>query len=178
MEVFAVSLLTFYAALTSCNNQESSIILDQQLAQTIKEACGAQSEMHLAAQKKLRSSALTPSMVANLFPIWPESSWGIGSISLMGVKDMLRYDRNEKPSKLGYFVIGSCGNGDDIALKIKENGPWAVYYLGHEYMLPDGPDEGWAVKVTDSLEEFLKKGWDEDFSYDHYQAKEALNSQN
>ena len=73
------------------------------------------------------------------------------------------------PSKAGFLVIGTCPNGDPIAVDIGEE-PGTVWYLSHEQM--HGRDlRSVAVKVANSIPSFIHGlTEDESFPFDYWEA--------
>lgn len=78
----------------------------------------------------------------------------------------------------GLLIIGSCGNGDPVALDTRVN-PGAIGFLCHEVLWPDPslPPRDWLVVVADSLSEYVCRASDIDaFPVDYWDAKSAGSS--
>jgi hypothetical protein len=61
----------------------------------------------------------------------------------------------------GFLIIGSCGNGDPVALDLRDV-PGAVCFLSHEVLWPDehADPRAWSVQVAADLAEFVCGAWD------------------
>jgi hypothetical protein len=75
------------------------------------------------------------------------------------------------PGNTRFVLIGSCPNGDAIALDTKEQ-PGAVYFINHEHVHDSVPDQERTIKVADSLPHYLQACVDDpDFPFDYEEAK-------
>ncbi|MCK5942911.1 MAG: SMI1/KNR4 family protein [Planctomycetes bacterium] len=63
----------------------------------------------------------------------------------------------------GFLIIGSCGNGDPVALDLRD-APGAVCFLSHDVLWPDehADPRAWSVQVAADLAEFVGCAWDLD----------------
>jgi len=77
------------------------------------------------------------------------------------------------PEKSGFLIVGSCPNGDPIALDTAAD-PGSVWYMGHETM-HSKPLRSIAIRVADNLVQFINNlVEDDDFPFDYYSAKDQL----
>jgi hypothetical protein len=60
------------------------------------------------------------------------------------------------PGNSRFILIGSCPNGDAIALDTLEV-PGAVYYIDHERVHDDIPDRDRVVRVADTLTKYVDR---------------------
>lgn len=81
------------------------------------------------------------------------------------------------PEKAGFLIIGTCGNGDPIAVDIGEQ-PGSVWYLSHEQM-HENDLRSVAVKVATDIPSFDQAfAKDESFPLDYWEASKARNRSN
>ena len=75
------------------------------------------------------------------------------------------------PGNSRFVLLGSCPNGDADALDTTEQ-PGAVFFIDHERVHDEIPDSERAVRVADSLSDYLQSCLDDpDFPYDYWEAK-------
>jgi hypothetical protein len=75
------------------------------------------------------------------------------------------------PGNTRFVLIGSCPNGDAIALDTKEH-PGAVFFIDHDRVHDAVPDQQRTIKVADSLPDYLEACvGDPDFPSDYGEAK-------
>jgi hypothetical protein len=80
------------------------------------------------------------------------------------------------PGSRRWVLIGSCPNGDAIALDTVRE-PGAVYFINHESVQSNISDDERTIKVADSLQDFLHACLDDpDFPFDYYEAKDRAKS--
>ena len=76
------------------------------------------------------------------------------------------------PGNTRWVLIGSCPNGDAIALDTVRE-PGAVYFINHETVQSDIADDARTAKVADSLPEYLRASVDDPACpFDYYEAKD------
>lgn len=74
------------------------------------------------------------------------------------------------PEKCGFMIVGSCPNGDPIALDIGED-LGSVWYMDHETMHSE-PLRSISIRVADNLQQLMTRLVNEDdFPFDYYLAK-------
>lgn len=89
--------------------------------------------------------------------------------SLEGIKQMNEdeeYPVEAAAVRAGFFVIGSCINGDPVVMDLKQN-PGSIHFASHEDL-----DEGKALltQVADSLEEFAQLMAQDELPIDYFEA--------
>ena len=76
------------------------------------------------------------------------------------------------PGNTRWVLIGSCPNGDGIALDTLRE-PGAVYFINHETVESDIADDERTAKVAESLPDYRRACVDDrDFPFDYYEAKD------
>lgn len=118
---------------------------------------------------------LEEAAVSGLLAQWPGGPAGVGSSRLLDIQEIIAFDCQENTLKVGLLTIGSCANGDPIALNVAAGAPWPVYYISHEHEgLYDG-GELVRVRVSESFERFLVEcDDDEEYPWDYFEAEERL----
>ncbi len=77
------------------------------------------------------------------------------------------------PEKSGFLIVGSCPNGDPIALDIGAD-MGSVWYMDHETMAADLLRSA-AIRVADNLSQLMNRLVQvDDFPFDYYEAKEKI----
>jgi hypothetical protein len=118
---------------------------------------------------------LPESAVTGLFSTWMSEPVGIGSSRLMRVDEIGGFDWQANTLKHGLLTVGSCANGDPIALDVAAGAPWPVYYLSHGHGGLYGDGELTRVRVSESFERFLIEfDADENFPWDYFEAEDRF----
>ena len=103
----------------------------------------------------------------------PEKEEYVNLYSLQGISKM--YESNAynlpPPSKLGFLLIGSCMNGDQIVANVS-NDVGSVFYLSCGSMHKE-PRK--FAKVADSLDEFMQLADEDREPSDYYDASQLDN---
>ena len=102
----------------------------------------------------------------------PEGMIGTGSLMLT---EQIIETASKEPRWLshGFLLIGSCGNGDPVALDVRDQ-RGGVFFLSHEVLWSDeeADPRDWSVQVADDLGGFAKSAWDLDsFPIDFWDAR-------
>lgn len=112
--------------------------------------------------------AATPEEVKEAFDAWEP---GPPIDTLDGIRAL--YDGDElgvAPEKSGFMFVGSCPNGDPIALDIGTD-LGSVWFLDHETMHSESL-RSIAIRVADNLQQLMTRLVNEDdFPFDYYSAK-------
>ena len=95
---------------------------------------------------------------------WAAESDGMIGTGYPLTADAIMATAHDEPRWLrhGFLLIGSCGNGDPVAIDVRDQG--AICFLSHEVLWPDDeadPRE-WSVIVAAGLGDFVKLAWDLD----------------
>jgi hypothetical protein len=145
------------------------------LHETLEAFYGPLSTFSEAERVSLIGLGLEEATVAGLFSHWPGGAVGIGSSHLLAIREIIAFDWQANTLKVGLLTIGSCVNGDPIALDVAAGAPWPVYYISHEH---DGLYDGGEltrVRISESFERFLMEcAEDEDYPWDYFEAEDRL----
>lgn len=107
---------------------------------------------------------------------WIKGDGGhLGTMCLSSESEIMRED-DEEPRWLraGFLVIGSCGNGDMVAVELLQC-PGSVWFMSHGELWGDDSADPrqFSVQVATDLADFVVRAWDiEAFPLDCYDAQE------
>lgn len=77
------------------------------------------------------------------------------------------------PAKYGFLIVGTCPNGDPIAVDLRDD-VGSVWYLAHELMHEAPPLRSIAIRVADDVYDFVDGLAHRDgFPIDYFQAKQS-----
>jgi hypothetical protein len=144
---------------------------------TLESICGQLSSPSEDERATLLNLRVSDAAVANLLSHWPDGSVGVGSHDLMSIREITEFDWQKNSLKFGLLTVGSCANGDPIAIDVSAGPPWPIYYVSHEHEgLYDGSELP-RTKVADSFEKFLVEcDADENYPWDYFEAEDRLRS--
>lgn len=145
------------------------------LHETLESFYGPLSTLSEKERTALLGLGLGEGTVSELLAQWPGGPAGVGSSRLLDLQEIIAFDCQENTLKVGLLTIGSCANGDPIALDVAAGAPWPVYYISHEHegLYDDG--EPTRVRVSESFERFLVECVeDEEYPWDYFEAEERL----
>jgi len=145
------------------------------LHETLESLYGALSIVSERERAALLGLGLDEATVAGLFSHWPGGAVGVGSSHLLAIRAITAFDCQAHTLKVGLLTVGSCANGDPIAVDVAAGAPWPVYYISHEHegLYDDG--EPTRVRVSESFEQFLSESdADENYPWDYFEAEDRL----
>jgi len=117
-----------------------------------------------------------PSALQFLGHAWVEDDEAfVGAITLMSESAIVRHaDAEPRWLAAGFLVLGSCMNGDMVALDTRSR-PGSVWFLSHDELWGDDSADPrqFAVQVAQDLCDLVVRAWDiESFPLDCQHARE------
>jgi hypothetical protein len=129
--------------------------------------------MNSELKQKLIKLGLTGSFIDIVLVNWPEKQTWAGCFCIDSIEDIALFDWQEHLIHNGFLSIGSCPNGDLVAIQIENEKDLPIVFISHEHegLYGEGPPV-W-IKVSSSLSEFLiESDKDENYPADYFEMKE------
>lgn len=103
---------------------------------------------------------------------WVVEEAELGCFDLFTAEGVISFDWQEHLIKNGLLAVGSCLNGDPVAVRLSGESGYAAGYVSHEEEGLYGEGTPQFIEVRPSLDELLADCWDDDFPGDFYEADE------
>ncbi len=171
----ALPLLFVLLLLLGCRPHPEPLPSTMSIHSTLESLCGQLSSPSEDERVSLLNLGVSDAAVSNLLSHWPSGLIGVGPNDMMGIREIIEDELQKNCLKFGLLTVGSCINGDRIAIDISAGSPWPIYYVSHEHSgLYDG-SELTKIKVEDSFEKFLVDcDADDDYPCDYFEAEDRL----
>ncbi len=124
---------------------------------------------------KLANMGLPKSFIDKAMSSWFSNPSGIACFYLDSIHEIVSFDWQEHLISKGYLAIGSCPNGDIIAIKFKDEINLPIVFISHEHDGLYGEGEPVLVDVSSSLKKFLIESDENDnYPWDYFEAKKRI----
>ncbi len=142
---------------------------------SLQRIIGVVDEIDSESREKLLKMGLPPTFLEKSFSSWLANESNVSYFNLDSIKQITTFDYQEHLIKFGFLSIGSCPNGDVIALKFDESNASPIVFISHEHEEGMYGSEApvWAM-VSHSFDAFVRDAdVNENYPSDYFEAKES-----
>ena len=133
---------------------------------------GIMKEFDSQSKEKLIKMGLPKIFFTKVMSRWLVEESGVSYFYLDSIQSIIEFDWQEHLIKNGFLSIGSCPNGDIIAIKFGSGSDTTTVFISHEHDGLYGEGTPTWLRVTSSIDSFiLSAEEDENYPCDYFEVE-------